>query len=228
MCIRDRDTGDLVLHDGGVTSDGGYASDITRTMPVSGSFDGRGEALYDIVIDAQAIALGMMRPGVAWSDVHHTVGRRVLDGFADLGLCSGDLDAAAEQGAYGLVFPHGVGHLLGIEVHDMEGLGEDLVGYDTGFQRSDVFGPSNLRMGKPLREGMVITVEPGAYLIGPLIDRFRADGDFDGFWDWDRLTDWVGVGGVRIEDVVRVTADGAEVLGVPIPKTKREVEEAMG
>ncbi len=221
------EAGDLLLHDGGVTSDGGYASDVTRTMPVTGTFDGRAEALYDIVFDAQALALAMMRPGVAWRDVHHAVGRKILEGFADLGLCGGDLDAAAEDGAYGLVFPHGVGHLLGIEVHDMEGLGEDLVGYDAEFVRSDVFGPSNLRFGKPLREGMVITVEPGAYLIGPLIERFRADGDFDGFWDWERLEDWVGVGGVRIEDVVRVTVDGAEVLGPPIPRTKPEVEEAM-
>jgi len=218
---------DLLLHDGGVTSDLGYASDITRTMPVSGRFEGRAGDLYDIVLEAQEAALGAIRPGVPYRDVHAVAGRVVLEGFAGLGLCSGDLDAAAEEAAYGVVFPHGVGHLLGIEVHDMEGLGEDLVGYDDEFPRSPTFGPSNLRIGKRLREGMVVTVEPGAYLIGPLIERWRVDGRFQGFWDYGALADWVGIGGVRLEDDVVVTADGHRILGPPIPRTRTEVEEAM-
>lgn len=221
------EAGDLLLHDGGVVSDLGYASDITRTMPVSGRFDGRAGDLHDIVHTAQAAALDAMAPGVRYAEVHGVAGRTILEGFSSLGLCSGDLDAATEEAAYAVVFPHGIGHLLGIEVHDMEGLGEDLVGYDGETTRSDLFGPSNLRIGKRLREGMVVTVEPGAYLIGPLIDRWRAERRFAGFWDYDALAGWVGIGGVRIEDDVVVTSDGARVLGPPIPRSRSEIEAAM-
>ena len=221
-------TGDLLLHDGGVTSDGGYAADITRTMPVGGRFDGRARLLHEAVLAAQARALSLLRPGVRHLDVHYAAGRVLLEAFADAGLVRGDLDAATEAGAFGVVFPHGLGHLLGIEVHDMEGLGEDLVGYDEETVRPSAFGPSNLRYGKRLREGTVITVEPGAYLNGPLIEWFRAEGRFRDLWDWAGLAEWVGLGGVRIEDVAVVTSDGAQVLGPPIPKSAEALEAACG
>ncbi|MEX1280428.1 MAG: aminopeptidase P family protein [Acidimicrobiia bacterium] len=218
---------DLLLFDGAVRSERGYAADITRTLPVSGRFEGRGRDLYEVVLAAQTRALELLAPGVRHLDVHRSVGRVVLEGFASLGLCRGDLDAAAEADAYGVVFPHGLGHLLGLETHDMEGLGEDRVGYDAETTRPETFGPSNLRIGKRLRTGMVLTVEPGAYLIGPLIERFAAEGRFTGFWDYDALADWVGIGGVRIEDVALVTPDGVRVLGPPIPKSIDAVEAAM-
>lgn len=219
--------GDLLLFDGAVRSPAGYASDVTRTTPVAGRFEGRGRALYEVVLAAQARALELLGPGVRHLDVHRAVGRVVLEGFAALGLCRGDLDAAAEADAYGVVLPHGLGHLLGLETHDMEGLGEDRVGYDAETTRPAGFGPSNLRLGKRLRAGMVLTVEPGAYLIGPLIERFAAEGRFADFWDYDALADWVGLGGVRIEDVALVTPDGVRVLGPPIPKSIDAVETAM-
>ena len=221
------ETGDLLLVDAGVQSSAGYASDITRTIPVGG-FDARTRLVYDTVLAAQNHALGLLAAGVRHLDVHMAAGRVVLDGMADAGLISGDLDAATEAGAFGVVFPHGLGHLLGIETHDMEGLGEDAVGYDTETPRPDVFGPSNLRYGRRLRAGTVITVEPGVYFHGPLIERFRASGRFSGLWNWDALAGWVGIGGVRIEDVALVTTDGATLLGPPIPKEPDDLLTRVG
>lgn len=216
------ETGDLLLIDAGVQSSAGYASDVTRTLPIGG-FDAHTRLVHEAVLAAQHLALDLLAPGVRHLDVHMAVGRLLLEHLADAGLVRGDLDAAAEAGAFGVVFPHGLGHLLGIETHDMEGLGEDAVGYDTETPRSEVFGPSNLRYGKRLRAGTVITVEPGVYFHGPLIERFRTSGRFADLWNWHALADWVGIGGVRIEDVALVTADGAEVLGPPIPKRPDEL-----
>jgi Xaa-Pro aminopeptidase len=143
----------------------------------------------------------------------------------DLGLMKGNIDDAVKQGAHALFFPHGLGHMLGLDVHDMENLGEDYVGYDEETKRSDQFGTAYLRFGKELKPGFVLTVEPGLYFIPALIDIWQKENKFTDFINYDKVKDYIGFGGVRIEDDVLVTKSGSQVLGKPIPKTVDEVEK---
>jgi Xaa-Pro aminopeptidase len=219
--------GDLVVHDSGATSPLGYASDITRTFPVDGRFTERQAAVYDIVLGAQLESIGAMRPGVPFREVHFVACRRVAVGLKDLGIMKGDVDEAVAAGAHAICMPHGLGHMMGLDVHDMESLDEDLVGYGKEFRRSDQFGLAYLRVARTLEPGFVLTVEPGIYFISELIDQWRAENRFEAFIDYDRLEEYRGFGGIRIEDDVVVTEDGHRVLGRPIPKTIEEVEGEM-
>ncbi|HEX8298176.1 MAG TPA: M24B family metallopeptidase, partial [Rubricoccaceae bacterium] len=222
------ESGDLLLVDAGAVSVGTrYASDLTRTMPVGGTFSERQRALYDIVLAAQTAAIEAMRPGVPFRDLHTLAARTITDGLTDLGLMRGDPDEAVAAGAHALFFPHGLGHALGLDVHDLEGLGEDNVGYGDGFERSEQFGTRYLRFARPLAEGHVMTVEPGIYLVDPLIDAWKAEGRHAAFIDYDAVEVWRGLGGIRIEDNVLVTAGGHRVLGPPVPKTATAVEAAV-
>ena len=222
------DAGDLLLVDAGAVSVGTrYASDLTRTMPVSGRFSERQRALYDVVLAAQLAAVEAMRPGVPFRDVHSTAARAITTGLTDLGIMRGDPDEAVAQGAHALFFVHGLGHAIGLDVHDMEGLGEEAVGYGEGFSRSDQFGTRFLRFARPLREGYVMTVEPGVYFVNALIDTWAAEKRLAEFVDYAEVERWRGTGGIRIEDNVAVTADGHRVLGPPVPKTAAEVEAAV-
>ncbi len=216
--------GDLVVNDSGACARSHYASDITRTIPVSGTFSERQRAIYQAVLDAQMAAIEACAPGVSFKDIHLLAARSMTSDLKDLGLMKGDVDEAVAAGAHAIFFPHGLGHMMGLDVHDCEGLGEDLVGYDETVQRSSQFGLCYLRLGKALQPGYVLTVEPGCYFIGPLIDQWKAEGKFADFINYDAFDAYRGFGGVRIEDDVLVTPGGYRVLGRPIPKTVEDVE----
>ena len=205
--------GDLLLIDAGAEAPSGYAGDITRTFPVSGTLDDRQQAVYAIVDRAKDEAIAALRPGVPYRDLHDASARTIAAGLKDLGLMKGDPAEAVAAGAHALFYPHGLGHLIGLDVHDMEDLGEDLVGYDAEFTRSPLFGTRNLRLGRRLRENMVVTVEPGIYFIPFLTDRWRAEGKHTDFINYAALDAYRGFGGIRLEDDVVVGAAGPRVLG---------------
>ena len=219
--------GDLVLNDTGCTSAGGYASDITRTFPVGGRFNQQQRELYNIVLDMQLSAIDAIKPGVRYLDVHKLAARVMVEGMSELGFFHGPVEEIVESGAYAIAFPHGLGHQIGMDVHDMEGLGEDLVGYDDSVQRSALFGMGYLRLGKALKAGMVLTVEPGIYFIPALIAAWQAEGRHSQYINYARFAEMTGFGGIRIEDNVLVTDSGSRVLGEPIPKTVEELEAIM-
>ena len=201
----------------------GYASDITRTVPVSGSFDARQADIYNTVLRANLKGIEMSRPGVYYRDVHLAAARIIADGLKDIGLMQGNMHDAVAQGAHTLFFPHGLGHALGLDVHDMEGLGENNVGYDDTISRSTEFGLKSLRFGRHVSTGFVLTVEPGIYFIPVLIDRWEAEKKFAAYINYDVLKDYRTFGGIRIEDDILITENGCRVLGKPIPKTIEEI-----
>ncbi|MDR3511800.1 MAG: aminopeptidase P family protein [Caulobacteraceae bacterium] len=222
------EAGDLVVNDSGVSSGLGYASDITRTLPIGGRFTQRQRPVYEAVLSAQRAAIAAIAPGVRYLDVHRLAARVLVEHLAGLGLFRGDPAEVVETGAYAIAFQCGLGHQIGLDVHDMESFGEDLVGYDGQVGRSPLFGLSSLRLAKPLAAGMTVTVEPGVYFIPQQIERWAAEGRFARLIDYDRFRACADFGGVRIEDDVLVTATGARILGPPIPKSVEEVEAAMG
>lgn len=221
------ETGDLIVNDSGAASAMGYASDITRTIPVGGRFTGRSRDLYEIVLASQAAAIAAVRDGVRFVDVHKIAMGALVEGLKAFGVFRGDAADVVESGAYAVVCQGGLGHQIGLDVHDMESLGEDRVGYDEAVQRSPLFGLNRLRLGKALKPGMTITIEPGLYFIGPLIDSWAAEGRHAGQIDYAKLKALIGAGGLRVEDEVLVTETGCRVLGPPIPKSLDEVEAAM-
>jgi Xaa-Pro aminopeptidase len=220
-------TGRMMVTDAGAESLLHYASDITRTVPVGGRFDQRQKDIYEIVLKANVEAIEMIKPGLTYKSIHLSAARIIGEGLKALGLMKGDINEAVNQGAHALFFPHGLGHMMGLDVHDMEGLGENNVGYDDEVQRSDQFGLAFLRLGKRLARGYVLTVEPGIYFIPALIDKWRSEGKFTDFINYDKVGAYRDFGGIRIEDDVLVTTDGHKILGQPIPKTVKEIEETM-
>ncbi|MBP7461455.1 MAG: aminopeptidase P family protein [Candidatus Delongbacteria bacterium] len=219
--------GHLILMDMGAESPEFYASDITRTYPVGGRFSTRRRDIYQVVLQAQLHAIRRIGPGIPYRDIHLEAAVVIVDGLKELGLMQGNTEEAVMAGAHALFFPHGLGHMLGLDVHDMENLGEDRVGYNDQIQRSRQFGLSYLRLAKPLQPGYVLTVEPGLYFIPALIDHWRATGRFTEFIQYSRLDDYRTFGGIRIEDDVVVTPTGCRVLGRPIPKSIDEIESAL-
>jgi len=216
--------GDIVVNDSGAESPLHYASDITRTIPVGGRFSQRQREVYSIVLDAQEKALGMARPGVEWREVHRQAAVALMEGLKGLGLIRGDPEEAVAAGAHTMFFPCGVGHMMGLDVHDMEALGEEYVGYTDAIRRNPEFGWRYLRLAKAIEPGFVITVEPGIYFIPQLIDQWRAEDKCGRFINYDKVEKYRDFHGVRVEDNIVVTADGCRVLGRPIPKTIEEVE----
>ena len=217
--------GDIVVNDSGAESALHYAGDITRTIPIGGKFSPRQKEIYTIVLDAQENAIDAVRPGVEFRDVHRLACRILASGLKDLGLMKGDIAQAVDAGAHTLFFQCGLGHMMGLDVHDMEGLGEEYVGYTDTVRRNPEFGWKSLRLAKALAPGFVITVEPGLYFIPELIDRWKADEKCAGFIDYDMVEQYRDFGGIRIEDDILVTEDGHRVLGGGIPKTIEEVED---
>ncbi|OGU59206.1 MAG: Xaa-Pro aminopeptidase [Ignavibacteria bacterium RBG_13_36_8] len=218
--------GNILVLDSGVESPMYYASDITRTFPVNGKYSDLQKALYEIVLKANLTAIGMMKPGIPFRDCHFAACKIIVTGMKELGYMRGNIDDALKAGAHALFMPHGLGHMLGLDVHDMENLGENYVGYDDEFKRSKQFGTAYLRMAKRLHEGHVMTVEPGIYFIPELIEQWKADKKYADFIDFEKVSKDVGIGGFRVEDDILVTETGSRVLGKPIPKTVKEVEEA--
>lgn len=220
------EAGHLAVHDSGVESPLHYASDITRTFPVAGKFTQKQRELYELVLNAQVAAIDAIRPGVMYRDVHLLASRTIAEGLKGIGLMKGNIEDAVKEGAHALFFTHGIGHLLGLDVHDMENFGEDNVGYDESVQRSDQFGLAYLRLAKKLEQGFVVTVEPGIYFIPALIDKWKGEGRFTDFISYAKVEQYRDFGGIRIEDDILVTENGCRVLGKPIPRTIEEVEAA--
>ncbi len=218
--------GHLLLLDSGVETAEGYASDITRTLPVSGTFSDEQRTVYEIVLKAEEEAIGNVRPGVNFRDLHLAAARTLTAGLKDLGLMTGDPDAAVEAGAHALFFPHGLGHPLGLDVHDLHDLG-DAYAYPGDAPRSEQFGLAFLRFARDLTPGQVVTIEPGCYFIPPLIDRWQREGRHAEFIDYAAVERFRDFGGIRIEDDVLCTEAGHRVLGPGIPKSVEDVEAAM-
>jgi Xaa-Pro aminopeptidase len=219
--------GRMVVCDAGAETAMGYASDITRTYPVGGKFSPQQKDIYNIVLKANTETIKASIPGRTYREVHLMAAKIIAGGLKDLGIMKGDLDEAVAAGAHALFFPHGLGHMLGLDVHDMEGLGENNVGYNELLKRSDQFGLAYLRLGRELEPGFVITNEPGCYFIPALIDQWKGEKKHMQFINYDQVEKYRGFGGVRIEDDVLITDSGSKVLGTPIPKTVDEVEATM-
>lgn len=216
--------GRMLVVDAGCELASLYSSDITRTVPVGGKFDTRQREIYEIVLRAETESIAFMKPGIEYREAHFLAARNIAQGLIDLGLMKGNAEEAIAAGAHTLFFPHGLGHMLGMDVHDMEGLGENHVGYDEHTQRAKEFGTAYLRMGKKLKPGHVLTNEPGIYFIPALIDKFRAEGRHNAFINFDKVETYKNFGGIRIEDDVLVTSNGHRILGKPIPKSVDEIE----
>jgi Xaa-Pro aminopeptidase len=217
--------GQMLLTDAGSESFMHYASDITRVSPVDGKFSEVQKNIYQIVLEANLAAIQLSKPGIYYKDVHLKVARHITNGLKLLGLMKGNVDEAVNAGAHALFFPHGLGHMLGLDVHDMEGLGEDNVGYINELKRSQQFGLANLRMARKLETGFVVTDEPGIYFIPALIDKWQSEKKFIEFINYSEVNKFKGFGGIRIEDDILITENGCRVLGKPIPKTITEIEE---
>jgi len=215
--------GRLFLLDAGAETASHYAGDLTSTFPVDRTFSSRHRDIYEIVLSAHLAALSAVRPGVPFRDVHLLACRALAEGLKGLGLMKGDLDSAVEQGAHAMFFQCGLGHMLGLDVHDMEDLGEVWVGYE-GQPKSTLFGLKSLRLARPLLPGFVFTVEPGIYFIPELIERWKSEGRFREFIDYRRLESYRDFGGVRLEEDLVVEQHGCRVLGKRRPRTIPEVE----
>lgn len=218
------DDGDLVVNDSGSESTLHYAGDITRTIPIGGHFSTRQSDIYAIVLETQQTAIDAIKPGIEYRDVHRLAARAIASGLKELGLMRGDVDDAVNADAHTLFFPHGIGHMLGLDVHDMESLGEDYVGYTDAIRRNPEFGWKSLRLARTLQVGFVVTVEPGIYFIPELIDRWSGEQKCADFINYGKLAEFRNFGGVRIEDDVLVEENGGRVLGPPIPKSIEDVE----
>ena len=220
--------GKLLLVDSGVEGLMNYCSDFTRTYPVSGKFTQKQKDIYEIVLRANMEGINLVKAGTPYRDIHFAAAEIVAQGMKDLGLMKGDVKEAVRLGAHALFFPHGLGHQLGLDVHDMEGLGEDYVGYNDEFKRSELFGTANLRMARHLEPGMVMTVEPGIYFIPKLIEMWSNEKRHKDFICYEKLHDYLDFGGIRIEDDVLVTPNGHHILGQAIPKQVSELESIIG
>lgn len=216
-------SGDLLLVDAGAEVSSGWASDITRTWAVSGKFSPTQRAIYQVVLQAHDACIAAMRPGVEYREIHLLGARTIAAGLVDLGILRGSPDALVEQDAHALFFPHGIGHLLGLDVHDMEDLG-DLAGYAEGRTRSDRFGLGYLRLDRPLQAGMVVTIEPGFYQVPAILNDPERRSRYEGMVNWERLAEFSDVRGIRIEDDVLVTETGAEVLSADLPTDPAAIE----
>lgn len=220
--------GRLVLCDAGAENRNNYCSDNTRTYPVNGKFTQRQLDIYRIVEACHDYVLNVAKPGVRYKDVHLAVCRLMAGKLKELGLMKGDVDEAVNAGAHAMFLPHGLGHMMGMDVHDMEGLGQIYVGFDEETRPSTQFGTNALRMGRRLEEGFVVTDEPGIYFIPDLIDDWRAKGLHTDFINYDVLETYKDFGGIRIEDDVLITADSCRFLGKErIPYHPKDVEEFM-
>ena len=222
------EAGRLALCDAGCELDD-YCSDHTRTMPVSGKFSQRQLEIYSIVEACHDYVLQVAKPGVKYMDVHFAVCRMMIERLKELGLMRGDTEEALQAGAHAMFLPHGLGHMMGMDVHDMEGLGQIYVGFDDETRPNlEQFGTNCLRMGRKLQEGFVVTDEPGIYFIPALIDEWKSSGHCKEFLVFDKLETYKDFGGIRIEDDVLITKDGCRFLGSKrIPYHPAELEEFM-
>ncbi len=219
--------GDLVLADVGAETISGWAADITRTWPVSGQFSPTQRDIYEVVLAAHDACIEQICPGMEYIDLHRLASRVIAEGLVSLGILNGQPDDLVDADAHALFFPHGVGHLLGLDVHDMEDLG-DRAGYAPGRIRSERFGLCYLRLHRPLQPGMAVTIEPGFYQVPALLNDLDRRSRYQGMVNWDRLADFADVRGIRIEDDVLVTETGCEVLTADLPTRAADIEALVG
>jgi len=216
--------GRMMVTDAGAETSLHYASDITRTTPVGGKFNEKQKDIYEIVLKANTDAIKATKPGISNRDLHFMACKIIATEMKSLGLMKGDVDEAVAAGAHALFMPHGLGHMMGLDVHDMEGLGENYIGYNDKVKRGEQFGTAFLRFALPYKPGHVFTVEPGCYFIPELIGKWKAEGKFKEYINYNKIDSYMSIGGIRIEDNVLITDKGHKVLGKPIPKTIKEVE----
>jgi Xaa-Pro aminopeptidase len=216
--------GRLLLVDAGAEIGSHYASDFTRTFPVSRKFTAKQREIYDIVLAANNRTTALAKPGVTYQSVHLAVCETIASGLKEAGLMKGDVKEAVRNGAHALFMPHGLGHMMGLDVHDMEDLGQIYVGYDDVTRPIDQFGTAYLRMGRKLQPGFVVTNEPGIYFIPALIEKWKAENINTDFINFDKLDQYLDFGGIRLEDDILITDTGCEILGERIPITPEEIE----
>ncbi len=217
--------GRLMVSDCGAESLMHYSSDLTRTTPVGGRFSQQQKEIYEIVLKANTESISLAGPGMSNRDLHLNACRIIATELKSLGIMKGDPAEAVEAGAHALFMPHGLGHMMGLDVHDMEGLGEDFVGYNEEVRRSRQFGLAFLRFALPYKPGHVFTVEPGIYFIPELIDIWKSEKRHDSFINYSRVESYREFGGIRVEDDLLITADGSRFLGPMAPKSISDVED---
>lgn len=217
--------GDLILCDCGAETSMNYAGDMTRTFPAGKSFSPLQKEVYNIVLDAHNTAIQALKPGIQFKKVHLLACTRLVQGLKDLGLMKGEIHEAVEKGAHTLFFQCGLGHLMGMDVHDMENFGESFVGYDGLVQKSTEFGLKSLRLGKALEPGYVLTVEPGIYFNPFLIDSWEAQNKFKEFVNYEEVKKFKEFGGIRIEEDLLITDSGSRLLGNPLAKKAEDIEK---
>ncbi|MCX6928055.1 MAG: M24 family metallopeptidase, partial [Verrucomicrobia bacterium] len=215
---------DIFLLDCGAETAMHYAGDLSSTFPVDKTFTGRQRAVYNVVLAAHLAAIEQAGPGIPMREVHRTACRTLAEGLKDLDLMKGNLDEAVAQGGHALFFQCGTGHMMGLDVHDMEDLGEVWVGYE-GQPKSTQFGLKSLRLARPLKPGFAFTVEPGLYFIPELIQRWQAENKFTEFVNYRALEAYLNFGGMRIEENLLITETGKRILGKQRPRTAAEVEQ---
>jgi Xaa-Pro aminopeptidase len=216
--------GDMLLLDCGAETALGYAGDLSSTMPVAAAFTERQKEIYNIVLASHNASIEMLTPGLPFKNIYYECCRVIVEGLKDLSLMMGNAEEAVQLGAHAMFFPCGLGHQMGLDIHDMENLGEVYVGYD-GKPKSTQFGIKSLRLAKPLVPGLVLTIEPGIYFVPSLIDMWRAEKRFADFINYDKLEAYKDFGGIRNEENFVITADGYRLIGKPKPKTIEDVEK---
>jgi Xaa-Pro aminopeptidase len=215
--------GDMFLVDAGYETPAGYAGDLSSTFPVSKTFTSEQKEIYQITLAAHHAAVDALEFQQPFRNAHLAASKAIFDGLKAMGFTKGNTDDAVETGAHSLFFPCGTGHMMGLDVHDMEDLGEVWVGYD-GQSKSTQFGLKSLRLSKPLQDGHVFTIEPGIYFIPELIDLWKSQNKFNEFINWEKVNSYRNFGGIRNEEDFVMTKNGARLLGKPKPKTIEEVE----
>ncbi len=216
--------GQLLLNDSGAENNMFYAGDITRTCPVDRTFTSKQAEIYEIVLEMENSSIAMLRPGLAYREVHIAANKLMLNRLKEIGLVNGDVDEMTEAGVGGIFMPHGLGHMIGLDVHDMEDLSENRVGYTPDLKRSTQLGLKSLRLARKLETGFTLTVEPGIYFIPELLTKTETEGKFRDWINFEKLKSYHDFGGIRIEDNVLITADSHQILGTPIPKSIGEIE----
>ncbi|GLU56602.1 aminopeptidase P family protein [Dyadobacter frigoris] len=216
--------GQLILCDCGAETAMHYAGDLTRTFPVDQKFTSLQKEVYEIVLKAEQAAANSLRPGIRFLDIHKLACEHLVDGLKQLGLMKGDVKDAVSEGAHTLFFQCGLGHMMGLDVHDMEDLGEQFVGYSEGMVKSKEFGLKSLRLGRELEAGFVLTVEPGLYFIPELMDMWQAQGKLKDFINYDKLAAFRNFGGARVEENFLITESGYQLLGEPLIKAVSDIE----
>ena len=215
--------GDLFLMDAGAETRMGYCGDLSSTVPVSGKFTAKQKDIYNICLESHNSAINLLKPGVAFKDIHLNSAKVIVEGLKDLGIMKGNVDDAVANGAHALFFPCGLGHMMGLDVHDMEDLGEMYVGYD-GVPKSTEFGLKSLRLGRKLEKGFVLTIEPGIYFIPELINQWKAKNHNTDYVNFSKLEEYHLFGGLRNEEDFLITETGYQLLGKPKPKSIKDVE----